>query len=550
MYRKHKVVIIGGGFSGVYAARMLSKAKDAAIEIELICDRNYFVFQPLLPEVAAGTINSQDAVTPLRLLLPNVKVRLAEVIDIDFESKQVKILQGRRRIPQLIGYEHVVLASGQITDLSRLPGFSDHSLTMKDLSDAYKLRNQIIKCLEMADVTEFADIKRRALTFVVAGGGFSGVETMGELVEMVHRTRKLYPGIGAEEVRFVLIQRGNRLLPELPEKLSDYAHRKLAARGVEIRCNTALTEATATAVYSGTGEAIETSTLVTTIGNGPAPFVKHLSLPLQGGKIVVDRNLSVKGYCDVWALGDIALIPLADGKNFAPPTAQYAMREAQLVSYNIQRCMEGHQTREFNYTPRGMLASLGNYTGVAQFFNFTVTGLPAWLIWRAFYISMLPGFSTRLRVSLNWLFDYFMPRSTVFLEQGTPSACRYRYYAEGDEVFASDQLLDGLYVVVKGRLRMTGTRRDGTAFERIIARGDHWGEWILTHSGFTTGRVEALEDSQVMVLAKEDFMRLRDALPGFAHYFENLDINRYSKETSRVPVGNDPANCFTHFDEL
>ncbi|MEE2732519.1 MAG: FAD-dependent oxidoreductase [Pseudomonadota bacterium] len=531
MHTRHKVVIIGGGFSGVYTARALSELMDQTIDIELICDRNYFVYQPLLPEVAAGTINSQDAVSPLRLLLPRVKVRLAEVIGVDFEAKQVRILQGRRRIPQQVRYEHLVLASGQVTDLSRMPGFSDHSLTMKDLSDAYRLRNQIIRCLELADVTEFPELKRQALTFVVAGGGFSGVETMGELVEMVHRTRRLYPGIEAGEVRFVLVQRGERILPEMSPKLSAYALRNLSERGVEVRCNTSIKQATATAVVTDQDEVIHTATLVTTIGNGPAPFIERLDLPLERGKIKVERTLVVQGFCDVWALGDIAQVPLEDG-NCAPPTAQYAMREARCVAENIMKCMYGDNTLPFSYRPRGMLASLGNYAGVAQLFGFTITGLPAWLIWRAFYISMLPGISTRLRVGLNWLFDYFMPRSTVYLEQGRAPACRYRFYAQGEEVFASDQLLDGLYIVLHGRLQMTGTRANGEPFQRCIEPGDHWGEWILTHSGLTTGRVEALEPTQVLVLPKEDFTRLRHALPGFANYFSSLDPERYSKEAS------------------
>ncbi|MDY6921933.1 MAG: FAD-dependent oxidoreductase [Pseudomonadota bacterium] len=528
MHTRHKVVIIGGGFAGVYTARALSERMDQTIDIEMICDRNYFVYQPLLPEVAAGTINSQDAVTPLRRLLPRVRVRLAEVIGVDLVRKQVQILQGRRRIPQQIHYEHVVLASGQVTDLSRFPGFSDHSLTMKDLSDAYRLRNQIIRCLELADVTEFPELKQQALTFVVAGGGFSGVETMGELVEMVHRTRKLYPGIGEADVRFVLVQRGDRILPEMSAKLSRYALQNLTRRGVEVKCNTALKQASASAVITDQGEVIRTSTLITTIGNGPAPFIRQLNLPLERGKIKVDGTLVVEGFCDVWALGDIARVPLADGA-LAPPTAQYAMREAYCVAENILKCMRGESSQPFAYKPRGMLASLGNYAGVAQLYGLTLTGLPAWLIWRGFYISMVPGISTRLRISLNWFFDYFMPRSTVYLEQGRTPACRYRYYAPGEEVFASDQLLDGLYIVMQGRLKMTGTRSDGEPFERVIEQGDHWGEWILTHSGVTTGRVEALEPTKVLVLAREDFFRLREALPGFANYFSSLDPGRYSK---------------------
>ena len=193
--RKTKVVIVGGGFGGMFTARKLHKLCGEDLEIELISKINYFVFQPLLPEVAAGTLNAQDAVTPLRNLLSGVHVRLAEVTAIDLEAKQVILLQGQKKLLQRVDYDHLVITTGQVANLSLFPGFEDHSLTMKDLSDAHRLRNHVIECMEMADVTRFADIKQRALTFVVAGGGFSGVETMGELAEMIERILPQYPNI-------------------------------------------------------------------------------------------------------------------------------------------------------------------------------------------------------------------------------------------------------------------------------------------------------------------------------------------------------------------
>ncbi len=238
--QRPKVVIIGGGFGGMFTAKKLHKLSQGDLDIELISKINYFVYQPLLPEVAAGTLNPQDAVTPLRNLLKGVQVRLAEVTDIDFDAKQITLLQGQRKILQRVDYDHLVITTGQVANLSLFPGFEHHSLTMKDLSDAYRLRNRVIECMEMADVTRFPDIKQRALTFVVGGAGFSGVETMGELAEMVDRILPEYPNIQRHEIRLVIIQIGHRVLPELPEHLSEYALNQLEKRGVEVWLNTGI----------------------------------------------------------------------------------------------------------------------------------------------------------------------------------------------------------------------------------------------------------------------------------------------------------------------
>jgi len=536
--QKTKVVIIGGGFGGVFTARTLHRL-DKNIDIELISDRNYFVFQPLLPEVAAGTINTQDAVTPLRQLLKHEHVRLAEVVNIDPEKKQVFFLQGRRRIVQSVTYDHLVIATGQVTDLTRFPGFCDHSLTMKDLSDAFKLRNHLISCMELADITPFDDIREQSLTFVVAGGGFSGVETMGELQEMVHRVHKFYPNVREEQLRFVLLQRGNRLLPELPEKLSEYTLENFKNRGIEVWLETEVACATPTSVQTRDGRTIPTTTLITTIGNGPSSFIRNLDIPEDNGKIVVDEFLQVEKYPNTWAIGDVAKTPLPVAKSkknnqeeaprFAPPTAQFALREADCVANNIVRSLKQKKLKTFKFSPLGMLASLGNYRAVADLFGVKISGFWAWVLWRGFYISILPGISTRIRVSINWFFDYFMPRDTVFLDQGNPSACRYRRYTQGDVLFEAKQILDGFYIVVEGKLEMRIVKEDGSEMIKTIGPGEHWGEWILDHHGRTTGTVSALEDTKVLVLDKEDFLKLKHCLPGFAEYFDHIDPKRYSQ---------------------
>lgn len=529
-----KVVIIGGGFGGVFTARYLSKLirkKGLDLEVELISKRNYFVFHPLLPEVSAGTINAQDAVTPLRLLLNNVKIRLAEVTKVDFNDKAVQLLQGQRSLIQTVHYDDLVISSGQITDLSLFPGFEQHSMSMKDVADAYQLRNHVIRCLEMADVTRFPQIKRRALTFVIAGGGFSGVETTGELVEMIRRTLKFYPNIDASEIRPILIQRGDRLLPEMNLTLSQYAFKALSKRGVDIKLNTGIASATLNCVTSSTGEKIDTMTIVTTIGNGPSPFVKQLGVELNRGKIEVNSHLQAES--DLWVLGDTALIPTEDTSSgdvaTAPPTAQFAVREARFLAENIVAKHQNKPLKDFHYKPKGMLASLGNYQGVAEVFGFNIKGLPAWLLWRALYIGMLPGFPTRLRVALNWLFDYFLPRTIVQLSETQQLATHYQYYASGDTVLQVGHIAEGFYVLVSGKLIFNAVDEEaGTTFEREILPGDHFGERLLAKECLSNCTLKAVEDSKLLVMRSGDFSRLRKEFTGLNDYFKSLDDSRYS----------------------
>ena len=527
---KKKVLIIGGGFGGVFTAKHLHRLAGETLQLELISERNYFVFQPLLPEVAAGILNAQDAVTPLRLLLPGIRVRLAEAKSINFEKRIVQVVQGRKKVLIPIHYDHLVIATGQVTDLSRFPGFPQHSLTMKDLADAHTLRNHIINCLELADITENPQLKSYALSFVVVGAGFSGVETMGEIMEMIQRTLRFYPRLCPEDVRAIMVQRDNKILPELPPSLGEYAAKILRKRGIDIRLETGVASASDTALRTDQGERIEAMTVVTTMGNGPSPFLRRLPLTLERGRIPTDRYLKVQqeDKPDVWAVGDIALVPMEDG-SYAPPTAQFAVREARTLAKNILATATGKEPLPFRYQPKGSLASLGKYKGVAQVFGVNLSGLSAWLFWRAVYLAMLPSFSTRLRITLNWFFDYFMPRNTVQTQQAGRPACRQVHYAKDEIVCAQDQLLEGFYIVVSGALEMRIPEQSGGEdFVKRYAPGDHWGERIIEADCLSTGAVTALEDSVVLIVRRDDFERLRDAFPPLRGYFEGIDESRYS----------------------
>ena len=538
-----RIVIIGGGFAGAFAAKHLRKKFSDTAQVELFNSTNYFVFQPLLPEVASGTISAQDAVTPLRIMLPGVKVRMAEVRSVDFENNLIHFIQGSKKIPQQIEYDHLVLTCGQEANLAMLPGFAEHSLAMKNLADAHELRNHIIQCLEHADITNNASIKQRLLTFVVAGAGFSGVETIGEMFEMLRRTIKYYPNISPEELKGIIVQRDERILTELPNSLSDYASKILSKRGIDIRTSTSIEYASNTSITLDNGEVIDTSTLVTTVGNGPGALVKSLPIELERGKIPTNEFMQVRGCDNVWSLGDTALIPLGKKENsqdqiYAPPTAQFAVQEAKQLAKNIHNHMHDKAIKPFTYKPKGSLASIGNYKAVAELFGIRFSGLPAWLLWRTFYIGMLPGFVTRLRVALNWLLDFFVPRNIVQISnQSNRANNNYECYAKGEVIYEAGQIIEGLYTVVSGSLESKTKQDSGEDFIRVLKPGDHWGERTIFSDFTTVSALTALEDSKVLILKRDVFQQLQQSFPPFEKYFSGIKEDVYPEQL-RKPINN------------
>jgi NADH dehydrogenase len=523
---KTKVLVIGGGFGGVFAAKALERQGRGKLEVELVNANNYFVFQPLLPEVAAATIHSADAVVPLRQLLRRLQFRLAEVMGIDFAKKTVTVIQGARRVPVDLVYDELVIALGTGVDLKRFPGLPEHALTMKNLADAHRLRTHVIGCLETADVTDDAEVKRQLLTFVVVGAGFSGVETVAELRELVRHALKYYTNIRPEEVRFYLVEHANRILPTFPADLAAYATRQLQQHGVEVMTGVGTKTATGTAAELADGRVIPTSTIVATIGNGPHRLVEALGLDMKWGRIKTDRFMRVPGRDGVWALGDAALIPLIDAPgedpaHYATQTAQFAVREGRQLAGNIVAKIDGKDLKPFAYTSKGSLASLGMSKAVADVYGVKLSGFLAWLLWRGFYLSFLPGFAAKFRVGLNWLLNAIMPPNIVQI-RSTPPATRYLYYRKGDKVFEPGMLIDGFYTVTKGSFRLTiDNPETGEHFEKVFGPGEHFGERVLLRSALRTGLVVALEDSVLLFIAQRDFTRLARAFPVLDSYFKD-----------------------------
>lgn len=520
-----RILILGGGFAGLFAARDLRRKFGDSARIELISPENYFVFQPLLPEVAAGSITALHAVSPLRFLLPGVHVRKARVDSVDFDRGVVTVFQGVQRRPTEIAYDHLVVAMGQSVDLSRTPGLPEHALTMKTLEDARRLRAHVIEKLEHADITQLPEVKREALTFCVVGAGFSGVETVGEMAELIDRSLKYYPNISKDEVRIVVVEFAGRVLGELPESLGVYALKKLRARGIEVMLNTGVASATGTRLVTTSGEEIPTRTIVATIGNAPSPVVQAMDLPKAHGRIKVDRTLAVEGRDNVWSLGDCALIPMKDGaearEDFAPPTAQFAVREAHAVAANIHARITRQPVKPFHYVSQGALASLGGRRGVGQIWGINISGFFAWMMWRAYYIAFIPGVMTKVRIALNWIMDDLSPRSVVQVRSYTPPAARHILYKAGDRIFERGNRADGMYTVIEGSVEFRYEDEEtGQDIVQTIGPGGHFGERLILGQNRRAGTVRALEDSRILVLDRDAFLMMAEGFAPLRDYFQ------------------------------
>ena len=310
-----KILILGGGFAGIYTAKNLQNFYIKDYEIELISDNNYFIFQPLLPEVASGTIYSSDAVTPIRQMLKGIKYRNAEIVDLNFSNKRITILQGLKKSSHYLAYDHLVVALGQISNLEIVKGLKDHAFKMRSLQDAYDLRNHILGCLELADVTKNNELRKRLLTFVVIGGGFSGVETIGEIKEMIDRLMPYYSSLKKNNLNFHIVEYAKQLLPDMDKNVSEYTLKKFLKNDIKVHLKTSLKEVTSYSIFLSNQTNIKTHTVISTIGSTVSKLIKESNLNLEHGKIKTNKYLQVDSLNNVWAVGDAALIPNKDKKN-------------------------------------------------------------------------------------------------------------------------------------------------------------------------------------------------------------------------------------------
>ncbi len=335
-----RILILGGGFGGVYTALTLEQLlrhdlRRGAVELTLVNRENYLVFQPMLPEVISGSIGLVDTITPIRRLCPNTNLYTRPIEKVDIQRRRVLTAAGLGTRPCEIEYDHLVIALGNVPSLADLPGLAEHALPFKYLGDALTLRNRVIHTLEEADIEPDPQVRRALLTFVVAGGGFSGVEVVAELNDFVRAVARNFRHLNAGDIRVILVHAGELIFPELPRSLAEFAQRLLSKRGVEVRLRTRLAGATAEAALLEGGERVATRTLVSTVSSVPNPLVASLPVKKERGRVVVDSHLAVPDYPGVWAVGDCAFVVDGASGEPCPPTAQHAIRQARRLAENL-----------------------------------------------------------------------------------------------------------------------------------------------------------------------------------------------------------------------
>jgi NADH dehydrogenase len=409
-----RIVIAGGGFGGLYAARTLERLLPAqSAKVTLVNEANFMLYTPLLPGVTGATLDPRHVVVPLRSQLRRTDLTVGRVTGADPARRTLAV----RRIDgeQVdLGYDQLIVALGSVSRTLPIPGLAEHATGLKSLSDATALRNRVLDCMDIAESLE--DHARRAeyLGFVFVGAGYAGVEGLAELQDFAAQAIELYPRCRAAGMRWMLVEARSRIMQEVPLSLAEFAERELHGRGIEVRTDTTLRAATARGVTLSDGEAVSARTVVWTAGVEPSPAIVKLGLPLDGGgRVAVDSTMRVNGDRHVWAIGDCAAVPDASRQGQpCPPTAQHAVRQGRLVAHNVAATLAGGTVKRFRYRTKGVVAELGRNQAVAITLGIHWRGPPAWFIARTYHLLLMPGVGRRLRLLADWNVALLFGRDT------------------------------------------------------------------------------------------------------------------------------------------
>ena len=411
-----RILIVGGGYVGMYAAlRLERRLGGTAHRMTLAAPENFMQYQPFLPEVASGTIDPRAIVVPLRQVLKRTDVLIGEVTRIDHDRREahVKVPDG----PDLVEpYDVLILGAGSQSRVLPIPGLAEHAIGFKTIAEAIYLRNRVLSRLDVADEEPDPTRRRAALTFVFVGGGYAGVEALGELEDLARDAIATYPNLREERMRWMLVDAAPRILPELGDGLAHYAKRRLEERGIEVLVGTRLESVEHGVVRLSDGQAFAAHTLVWTAGVKPSPLPRESGLPVDDhGRLRVDQYLRVVGRPDAWGAGDVAAVPDVSTGGIAPPTAQHALREARALGDNVAATLLGGPLRAFRWTNKGAVASLGHYKGVANPLGIRIKGFPAWLLHRTYHLLYMPTIGRRARIALDWTIALLFPRDIAQL---------------------------------------------------------------------------------------------------------------------------------------
>ncbi len=459
----YDVVIAGGGFAGAYCARTLGKAlgrEEGHRRVALIAERNVLVFQPMLAEVVGSSLGAADVVNPLRQFCRDVSVYQGVIQRIDVQKRELIVDGGRFTRNQAVTFDHLVLALGNVTDLTSVPGMTEYGWPMKNAADALRLRSAIINRLEEANLVDDPIVRARLLTFVVVGGGYTGVETAGQMNDFIRSVHRYFGNLRDTKPRIILVHGRPQLLPEASADLGEHAQEVLEHNGVEVRLNTRVAEVTASRVQFASGEPIETHTVVTTIGSAPSPVVvdlcRQLGVTANHGRIPTTPEMRIvgEGHDHLWAIGDAADVPWTDGDEVksSPPTAQFATRQGAQLGRSLAGVLRGAPAQTFTHRYLGQLAAIGEREAVAEVFGYHFRGFIAWWMWRTIYLAKLPGTMRKLRVMIDWTFDLIFPRDISLVLPPPDEVLRAIHLEIGETLLLPGDKCRSFFYVRRGAL--------------------------------------------------------------------------------------------------
>jgi NADH dehydrogenase len=414
--RAARILIVGGGYIGLYTALgLLKRVRPGLLDVTVVAPESFMVYQPFLPEAASGALEPRHVVIPLRRVLKGARVITGWLHSVDHRARRA-VVRPAEGDPIEIRYDHIVIGLGAVSRVLPVPGLAERAVGFTSVPEAIYLRNRVLDRMDLAESTDDPDVRRRALTFVFVGGGYSGVQGMAELEDLARDACRYYRKVRREDMRWVLVEAAPSILPEIGEELAGYAIERLRARDIDLHLATRLESAEGGKMALSDGTTFQADTLVWTAGVRAAPMVERLGFPTgDRGRLVVDRYLRVESADGAWAAGDCAEVPDVVAGGICPPTAQHALRQARRLAKNIIRALDGREPKPFRYRQLGSLVSLGKYKGVARILGTKVRGFPAWFVHRTYHALLVPTINRRARIISDWTLGLFFRRDVVQL---------------------------------------------------------------------------------------------------------------------------------------
>lgn len=507
-----RIVIIGGGFAGVKCAKALrKKLPPSQCEIVLFNRENHMVFHPLLAEVVSAGLQPKDVAAPLRHLLDHVRCRTEEVIAVDLDANEV-LYESHDGQKRSMPYDQLIITCGNTVNLSLVKGMDEHAYPLKTIGDALALQSHVMEQLEKAEVCDDPERRRWYLSFVVVGGGFSGVEVAGEINDLVRGSLRFFNNISQDDITVTVVHSRNQILPEVNESLRDFAQKKMEQCGVHFKLNAMAAVATTEGLGLKDGTFLRGGTVVCTIGTTTLPFVDRMKVPKVNGRLTVEPDMSLPGHPNVWAIGDCAsVINAFDGK-CCPTVGQFAERQGTQAAANVVARIKGAPTKPFSYQMLGQLCSIGGRSAVAEMMGVRISGMLAWVLWRGVYLFKLPSAPQIFKVGLEWFCDLIFPRTLAHIKADRTKRVSKAHYPTHSVIFKQGDHATDFFVIESGEVELLHVKGDTSERIAVLGTGDFFGEAALLDDRPRSLTARARTDVQVVVLGSHVFNQISTSL--------------------------------------